>query len=258
MTLRDAVKPLIKMLLSALAAILAVLYAIGTFGWFSSAHRVTSNGTDVYTKDVSVLEIRATAAGNDISVSVEENDMERLPFHAGGSTTLHPTSYGSFSFFVNESSSQAQIPYSFLYKVTAENNRFREDEGFDRNTDAAEREQALIYINSHLLFFLDYDADTGLYSNWIRSGELIRCTANQNPQKVTVYWVWVDQYKQVFEENSGLIEEETRKEIEAYYADKAEMMLADGTSPAEAYNVADTLIGMTIKYVCFRVDVTKD
>ncbi|MGN0493924.1 MAG: hypothetical protein ACI4F7_09780 [Acutalibacteraceae bacterium] len=255
---RNLVKPFIRMLLPALAAILAIICALGTFGWFSMSHIITGKGANIQTKDIGVLEIRASAAGPDISASAVEEITERLSYD-GDQKKLRPTASGSFSFYVNDSSAGAQTPYNFVYKLSVENDLLKDNanKGFYPNTDENEREQAKKYINSHLLFFSEYDEGAKLYKGWLQSGETIRCTATQNPQKVTVYWVWVDQYRQIFEQNSGLIDEETRKEIAAYYENHTEMMLSDGASPAEAYNVADTMIGMTLKYVCFLIEVTK-
>lgn len=254
---RNLVNQFVKMLLPALAAILAIVCALGTFGWFSRSHNVTGTGTNIQTKSVEELQILNTE-DVDISMSAVEEITVRLPYNEGSATKLSPTAHGSFTFRVKDNSSEAQIPYDFIYKLSVENdfNKDTVNNGFYPNTNDTERKQALQYINSHLLFFSGYD--NGTYSGWLQSGEAIRHTAEQNPQTVTVYWVWVDQYKQIFEENSGLIDEKTRKEIAAYYGgENAKKMLADGASPAEAYNVADTVIGMTLKYICFLIEVSK-
>ena len=253
---RNLVNQFVKMLLPALAAILAIICALGTFGWFSRSHNVTGKGTNIQTKSVEELQILNTEYV-DISKSTVEEITVRLPYNTGSDNILSPTAHGSFTFRVKDNSSEAQIPYDFIYRLSVEND-FKmnaENFGFYPNTDEKEREQALQYINSHLLFFSGYDK--GIYSGWLQSGEPIRRTAGHNPQTVTVYWVWVDQYKQIFEENSGLIDEDTREEIATYYKNHPEKMLADGASPAEAYNVADTVIGMTLKYICFLIEVSK-
>lgn len=257
---RNLVNQFIKMLLPALAAILAIICALGTFGWFSMSHNAIGKGTNIQTKDVGELEIRAEANGADISVYVVDDIKDRLPYKEGASKKLCPTSSGSFTFYVNEQSKEAQNPYSFAFILSIQNDSLKDNvnNGFYPNTDYTKREQALQYINSHLLFFSGYDNDTKLYNGWLQSGEPIRCTADENPKAVTVYWVWVDQYKQIFEENSGLIDEDTRNDIAAYYsANKAEMIPSDVASTAEAYNVADTVIGMTLKQICFLIEVVK-
>ncbi|MDD6094972.1 MAG: hypothetical protein PUC29_04430 [Clostridia bacterium] len=254
---REIVKSFIKMLLPALAAITAIICAIYGFGWFSMSHQVAASGKNIHTKDVGVLEIRELPDGIDISAETVEGIEYRLPINKK-LTKLCPTASGNFTFYVYDSSSEAQIPYSFLFRLSVENDRTCENEGFYPNTDAEERELAKQYINSHLLFFKEYDEEAKRYKGWMKSGELMRCTAEENPKEITVYWVWVDQYKQIFEENSVLIDEETRKSIASYYETNPELILADGAGNAEDYNVADTLIGMTIKDVCFLIDVVKD
>lgn len=257
---RNLVNQFIKMLLPALAAILAIVCALGTFGWFSRSHNVTGTGTNIQTKSVEELQILNTE-DVEISESAVEEITVRLPYNEGSDTTLAPTAHGSFTFRVKDNSSEAQIPYDFIYKLSVENDFKTENNGFYSNTKKEEQLQALQYINSHLLFFSGYE--NGTYSGWLQSGEAIRHTAEQNPQEVTVYWVWVDQYKQIFEKNSGLIEDATRAKIAKYYGNNPEEgnhpeeMLVGGEHSAEAYNVADTVIGMTLKYICFLIEVSK-
>lgn len=253
---RNIVEQFIKMLLPALAAILAIICMLDTFGWFSKSRSVTGNGMNVSTNDVGLLEIRANATGPDISAFVVDDITERLTNQTNQNNLL-PTASGSFTFYVCDSSSEALTPYDFIYRLSIENDPHKENNGFYADTNEGEQKQALQYINSHLLFFSEYDEGTKVYKGWLQSGEPIRCTADQNPKAVTVYWVWVDQYKQIFEESSGLFDNETRAKIAEFYENNTEMMLVGDAPSAEAYNMADTLIGMTLKYVCFLIEVIK-
>lgn len=260
---RKVIASFVKLLFSALLTTFALILMMQGFGWFSTGRSTTASGQHLQTKGVDILEIRANAEGEDIGVTVAEKTMDKLPMDDGTPSTLRPGISGSFSFYVHDGSVGETTPYSFRYGVSVENNQFHEGaafpEGFYPNISGEEQVRAKDYINAHLLFFTK--KEDGKYSGWIKPGNSMGCNVeNSSPYQVTVYWVWVSWYQQIFDENSDLIEEGTRQEIAAYYSEEGNKnkMFADGTQTAEAYNMADTFIGVTLKYVCFQIDVCKE
>lgn len=263
MAKREIIDSFVKMCLVALAMVFALLCGMAVFGWFSNSIKVTANGASIKSVDLEQLEIRATATGEDIGVSVIEKTMKKLPLETeDGDKTLYPGISGSFTFYVYSNMSDTE-KYSFVYDLFVDNDCLYEGadypEGFYFGAKPEERAQALEYINAHLMFFAKNEG--GVYSEWIKPGTKIKCSNvdSKTPYKVTVYWVWVGQYNQIFKKDSGLIEENTRTEIAGYYSEEENIgkMLAEGESSSTAYNVADTLIGMTLKYICFQISVLK-
>lgn len=103
--------------------------------------------------------------------------------------------------------------------VTAENKLKNAD-------DLAKKKAALSYVQGHILFFSDYDSETGYYSGFLGTGRSIRfgdcidpsaetkakynagnavsVTKGQKYQ-VTIYWKWANTFEQmVFDEDSAL------------------------------------------------------
>lgn len=263
MTRHNTIKSFIGLLLSAGVAIFAMLCAMGVFGWFSMSHNVTGNGMGVQTKSFGVLEIRKIENGQDIGVEVATAEMEKLENGMGKGTKFIPSACGQFTFYVHNGSAEESQSYSFSYSISVRNNEFSANEGLYPGVDTTmdDFKKAEKYINSHIMFFTGKD-ENGVYSGWINPNEPTRCTSKTGgAEKVTVYWVWVEQYSSIFEENSGLIEEQTRKKIAEYYNRKEniEKLLADvDNRTSESYNVADTVIGMTYTHVCFEIEVTKE
>lgn len=263
---RKVIGAFARLSLSVLLTGFALFLMVQVFGWFAAQKSIDASNQNLQTKGIENIEIRASADGENIGVTVAEKNMEKLPMD-GTLSTLRPGISGSFSFYVHCDSSGGETgAYNFRYGVSVENNQFHEGadfpEGYYPNTDENTRAQAKDYINAHLLFFTHME--NGVYSGWISPGYSIRCAADpaagSSPYKATVYWVWVSWYQEIFEENNGLIEEETRKEIAAYYSEEGNIdkMFSDGTKAAEAYNMADTLIGVTLKYICFQINVCKE
>lgn len=261
-------KLLIQVLLSGLAAVLALLCATGTFGWFFLSRQVGGNGTGVQLKDCPPLEIRATATGADISVD-EIVDGTLSLTEGEAMEGLSPGTSGSFTFYVHDGSEERLAPYAFWYDVSVCNDPFHPgdrglyQDGFYPGLTEKEKELSLTYVNSHLLFFTAR-TEQG-YSGWIRPDEVVRCTAPPDAENkgygVTVYWVWLKQYGDVFgATGDGLIAEETRAEIQSYYSAPGNRakMLDGGEMSQEAYNIADTMIGMSLKYIYFRIEVAKE
>lgn len=266
MSRKYIIKSAVQLVISTLIVIFAILCAMGIFGWFSMSRNVSGNGSVISTKDVSPLEIRASADGtDDISVDVATEDMYK--FNSGKNTGFRPSAYGQFTFYVNDGSTEGSQSYNFHYSITVKNNEFHKEENEttyglypDVNTESEEFKKAEQYINSHIMFFTSKD-ENGVYSGWIRPDSPTKVSVDENDGSfpVPVYWVWVEHYSSIIEENSGLIEEETRKKIEEYYNENIGKLLADvKNKSAESYNIADTIIGMTYKCVCFEIKVTKD
>lgn len=263
MTRRNVIKSFIGVLLSACLAVFAMLCAMNVFGWFSMSHDVTGNGMGIQSKDYRVLDILKIVDGPNIGVEVATKDMDKLE-DVMQSEKFIPSAFGKFTFYVHDSSSSGE-QYSFIYSISVKNNEFCDDENFPNglhpgvNTGSEDFIKAEQYINSHIMFFEKKDENG--YSEWICPDKPTRCTSETGGTKeVTVYWIWMDQYEQIFEENSGLIQEDTRKEIAEYYSkeENIEKLLVNGEKSSEVYNVADTVIGMTYKYVCFEIKVTRD
>lgn len=256
---REIIWPFFKVIAFALLIVLALLSKKWVFGWFGSSDNVTANGLSVKTKTQEVVEILATSSGSDIGVTVVSKDMPKLTEMQGARDDLYPGTSGSFTFYVNNQSG-GDGSYDFSYNVTVENNQFINDEefteGFYKDTVTEDRESAKKYIKSHLLFFTNKDGDK--YSGWIKPGDAVSGTATYGtPQSVTVYWVWVRTYEQIFNENSDLLAEDTRREIAEHYSrdDNKNLMFFENTMSVESYNMADTAIGVTLKYICYQIEV---
>lgn len=257
---RVVIKSAIGVIFSAALLIFALVSNGWVFGWFSMGHDAASEGMGIITKDAEELEIRAEAGGEDIGVEVLSSEMQTLK-PDGNVTDFMPGVCGSFTFYVKDKSDDEGL-YNFVYRVAVDNNQFRNDgefeKGFYRETGQADRESALAYLRSHLLFFTDKEND--IYSGWIKPEDWVELQADaKEPCKVTVYWVWVATYDKIFASGGNLIEENTRLEIAAYYSqeENRDKMFLGGSVSAEAYNMADTLIGVTLKYIYYRVEVLK-
>lgn len=257
MVRHNLIRPLIGVLVSALLVAFAVISAMRIFGWFGLSQTTHSAGDGTQIKDAHDLEIRAAADRDDISVTMVSADMEKLP-HNGGGSAMYPGVSGSFSFIVNDTVRDGDEPYNIQYSVSIQNNEFHDDaayeDGFYAGTSDADRAQAMEYIRTHLLFFTDWDAESNTYSGWIRHGQRITHAGNE---PITVYWVWVSLYDQLFSGESTLIEAATRSEIAAQYSkpeNTGKVFLGEEMS-SESYNMADTLIGVTLKYICYQIEV---
>jgi len=102
----------------------------------------------------------------------------------------------------------------------------------------------------------------GVYSGRIAPGEAVRLTATeadtvQGACPVTVYWVWVPWYSDIFSAESTLMAEADRAQAAAYYADgtHADEMFREGLVNEQGFNEADYIIGTTLKYICFDLTV---
>lgn len=258
---------LILLIFGTAVVFLIRVWAGVSFGWFSSNKNAAGSGMNIQTAPSGTFEIRASAEGENIGKPVLVSDMTtlELPGTAGG---IYPGVSGSFTFYVSDGTGEVQEG-AYFYRVTLTNNDFHEckpnegeeyREGFYPDTTPVQRENAIRYMTSHILFFTS--RTDGKYSGWIRPDEPIRHDASgTGASRVTVYWVWVDEYGQIFGETipeaSRLIEETTRAEIADYYESRMSEITENGEQSREAYNNADTQIGITVKYIRFDLTVSK-
>ena len=120
------------------------------------------------------------------------------------------------------------------------------------------QEKALQHINAHLLFFREKNAD-GTYSGWIPGGQSEQVTATAQEQAVTVYWVWVPWYSDIFSAGSPMIASADRERIAAHYGAEHKADMFDGGEVSEdGYNKADYIIGTTLRHMCFDLTVQEE
>ncbi|MGN1094028.1 MAG: hypothetical protein ACI4SC_03520 [Candidatus Neoclostridium sp.] len=250
-------------------AVSVLAYGQITFGWFFSSQNVSGGGMGAQSQLPGNLQIRAKADGADISVErivaemdVIEDAVDDAEPDPDGKKYIYPGVSGSFTFYVHDGSETAQTAYSFSYSIVPKNNEFTEnggDKGFYHNVSDENKQQALWYLSSHVLFFKN--KTDGVFSGWI-SPESVESVSVPDgpapaPYAVTVHWVWIERYEDVFSSDRGIIDEATRSEIAAYYSEEsnASKMTARGEQSADAFNEADTFIGITVKYICFEIEV---
>lgn len=255
---------LILLIFGTAVVFLIRVWAGVSFGWFSSNKNAAASGMNTQTISSGTFEIRASAEGENIGKPVLVSDMTTLEL-PGTADGIYPGVSGSFTFYVSDGTAGVQEG-AYFYRVTLTNNDFHEckpnegeeyREGFYPDTTPLQRENAISYMTSHILFFTS--RTDGKYSGWIRPDEPIPHDASgTGASRVTVYWVWVDEYGQIFGETipeaDRLIEETTRAKIAGYYESRMSEITENGEQSREAYNNADTQIGITIKYI--RVDLS--
>jgi len=201
------------------------------------------------------LEIRAVSDGANIAVMQPSADME----HFGTDLTgIRPGESGSFTFYVYD---PGRTEFDFSYVLSVTNNEFAPgdtNKGFYADTTEAMQKEALQHINAHLLFFREKNAD-GTYSGWIPGGQSEQVKATVQEQAVTVYWVWVPWYNDIFA-NGTLIAEKDRADIAAYYGSKEHLseMFESGENSEDGYNKADHIIGTTLRHMCFDLTVQEE
>ena len=201
------------------------------------------------------LEIRAVSGGANIAVMQPSADMK----HFGTDLTgIRPGESGSFTFYVYD---PGRTEFDFSYVLTVTNNEFfpgDTNKGFYADTTEAMREKALQHINAHLLFFREKNAD-GTYSGWIPGGQSEQVKATAQEQAVTVYWVWVPWYSDIFA-RGALIAEKDRAKIAEYYGSGEHLseMFESGEKSEDGYNKADYIIGTTLRHMCFDLTVQEE
>lgn len=244
----------VGLLLAAAMIAFAVFAASVGFSWFTNSAGASATGMSVSAKGS--LEIRAVSGGANIAVMQPSADMK----HFGTDLTgIRPGESGSFTFYVYD---PGRAEFDFSYVLTVTNNEFfpgdTKNKGFYADTTEAMREKALQHINAHLLFFREKNTD-GTYSGWIPGGQSEQVTATAQEQAVTVYWVWVPWYSDIFA-NGTLIAEEDRADIAAYYGSEEHLseMFESGEKSEGGYNKADHIIGTTLRHMCFDLTVQEE
>lgn len=244
----------VGLLLAAAMIAFAIFAASVGFSWFTNSAGASATGMSVSAKGN--LEIRAVRDGANIAVMQPSADMK----HFGADLTgIRPGESGSFTFYVYNPN---RADFSFSYVLTVTNNEFfpgdTKNKGFYADTTEAMREKALQHINAHLLFFREKNTD-GTYSGWIPGGQSEQVKATAQEQAVTVYWVWVPWYSDIFA-SGALIAEKDRADIAAYYGSGEHLseMFESGEKSEDGYNKADYIIGTTLRHMCFDLTVQEE
>ena len=244
----------VGLLLAAAMIAFAVFAASVGFSWFTNSAGASATGMSVSAKGS--LEIRADSSGENIAVMQPSADMEHFSANLTG---IRPGESGSFTFYVYD---PGRTKFYFSYVLTVTNNEFfpgdTKNKGFYADTTEAMQKKALQHINAHLLFFRDKNED-GTYSGWIPGGQSEQVTATAQEQAVTVYWVWVPWYSDIFA-SGALIAEEDRADIAAYYGSEEHLseMFESGEKSGDGYNKADYIIGTTLRHMCFDLTVQEE
>lgn len=244
----------VGLLLAAAMIAFAVFAASVGFSWFTNSVGASATGMSVSAKGS--LEIRAVSGGANIAVMQPSADIKH--FGSEKLTGIRPGESGSFTFYVYD---PGRTKFDFSYVLTVTNNEFRPgdtNKGFYADTTEDMQKKALQHINAHLLFFREKNAD-GTYSGWIPGGQSEQVTATAQEQAVTVYWVWVPWYSDIFA-SGALIAEEDRAKIAAYYGSEKHLseMFESGEKSEDGYNKADYIIGTTLRHMCFDLTVQEE
>lgn len=232
----------------------AVFAASVGFSWFTNSVGASATGMSVSAKGN--LEIRADSGGVNIAVMQPSADMKH--FGSEKLTGIRPGESGRFTFYVYNPN---RAGFSFSYVLSVTNNEFfpgDTNKGFYADTTEAMQKEALQHINAHLLFFREKNAD-GTYSGWIPGGQSEQVKATAQEQAVTVYWVWVPWYSDIFE-SGALIAEKDRADIVEYYGSGEHLseMFESGEKSGDGYNKADYIIGTTLRHMCFDLTVQEE
>ena len=244
----------VGLLLAAAMIAFAVFAASVGFSWFTNSVGASATGMSVSAKGN--LEIRAVRDGENIAVMQPSADMKHFGVDLTG---IRPGESGNFTFYVYN---QNRAGFSFSYVLTVTNNEFSpgdtKNKGFYADTTEAMQKKALQHINAHLLFFREKNAD-GTYSGWIPGGQSEQVKATAQEQAVTVYWVWVPWYSDIFE-SGALIAEKDRADIVEYYGSEEHLseMFESGEKSGDGYNKADYIIGTTLRHMCFDLTVQEE
>lgn len=244
----------VGLLLAAAMIAFAIFAASVGFSWFTNSVGASATGMSVSAKGN--LEIRADSGGANIAVMQPSADMKH--FGSEKLTGIRPGESGRFTFYVYD---PGRTEFDFSYVLTVTNNEFfpgDTNKGFYADTTEDMQKKALQHINAHLLFFREKNAD-GTYSGWIPGGQSEQVKATAQEQAVTVYWVWVPWYSDIFASGT-LIAEKDRADIAAYYGSKEHLseMFESGEKSGDGYNKADYIIGTTLRHMCFDLTVQEE
>lgn len=243
----------VGLLLAAAMIAFAIFAASVGFSWFTNSVGASATGMSVSAKGS--LEIRAVSGGANIAVMQPSADMK----HFGADLTgIRPGESGSFTFYVYD---PGRTEFDFSYVLSVTNNEFFPgdmNKGFYADTTEDMQKKALQHINAHLLFFREKNTD-GTYSGWIPGGQSEQVKATAQEQAVTVYWVWVPWYSDIFA-SGALIAEKDRADIAAYYGSEEHLseMFESGEKSEDGYNKADYIIGTTLRHMCFDLTVQEE
>ena len=244
----------VGLLLAAAMIAFAIFAASVGFSWFTNSVGASATGMSVSAKGS--LEIRAVSGGANIAVMQPSADMKH--FGSEKLTGIRPGESGSFTFYVYDPGS---TEFDFSYVLTVTNNEFLPgdtNKGFYADTTEDMQKKALQHINAHLLFFREKNAD-GTYSGWIPGGQSEQVKATAQEQAVTVYWVWVPWYSDIFSAGSPMIASADRERIAAHYGAEHKADMFDGGEVSEdGYNKADYIIGTTLRHMCFDLTVQEE
>lgn len=244
----------VGLLLAAAMIAFAIFAASVGFSWFTNSVGASATGMSVSAKGN--LEIRADSDGANIAVMQPSADMKH--FGSEKLTGIRPGESGRFTFYVYD---PGRTEFDFSYVLTVTNNEFfpgDTNKGFYADTTEDMQKKALQHINAHLLFFREKNAD-GTYSGWIPGGQSEQVKATAQEQAVTVYWVWVPWYSDIFASGT-LIAEKDRAKIAAYYGSEEHLseMFESGEKSEDGYNKADYIIGTTLRHMCFDLTVQEE
>lgn len=244
----------VGLLLAAAMIAFAIFAASVGFSWFTNSAGASATGMSVSAKGN--LEIRAVSGGTNIAVMQPSAGMKH--FGDANLTRIRPGESGSFTFYVYD---PGRTKFYFSYVLTVTNNEFfpgDTNKGFYADTTEDMQKKALQHINAHLLFFRDKNED-GTYSGWIPGGQSEQVTATVQEQAVTVYWVWVPWYSDIFTDSGTLIAKEDRADIAAYYGEEHLSEMFESSEKSEdGYNRADYIIGTTLRHMCFDLTVQEE
>lgn len=243
----------VGLLLAAAMIAFAVFAASVGFSWFTNSAGASATGMSVSAKGS--LEIRADSGGANIAVMQPSADMKHFGVDLTG---IRPGESGSFTFYVYD---PGRTEFDFSYVLSVTNNEFfpgDTNKGFYADTTEDMQKKALQHINAHLLFFREKNTD-GTYSGWIPGGQSEQVKATAQEQAVTVYWVWVPWYSDIFE-SGALIAEKDRAKIVEYYGSEEHLseMFESGEKSGDGYNKADYIIGTTLRHMCFDLTVQEE
>lgn len=251
---------LLGLLVAAVMLVLAIIAAAIGFSWFSDSTEASATGMSVSAKGD--LQIRKVSGGDDIGVIEPTETMEKInlsqdPSKLTDEGSVSPGSSGSFSFYVYN---PHRSSYDFACDMEIVSNRFATNDGYYTGASEGNKSLALQYANSHIMLFAK--KENGVYSDWIAPGKPLELTATSNEQEVTVFWVWVPFYDNIFNTdryNVGGVEisEADRTAMQEYYgkAENVGRMFAQSGKSSASYNEADFLFGSTIQKICFDVYV---
>lgn len=243
----------VGLLLAAAMIAFAIFAASVGFSWFTNSVGASATGMSVSAKGN--LEIRADSGGANIAVMQPSADMKHFGVDLTG---IRPGESGNFTFYVYD---PGRTEFDFSYVLSVTNNEFfpgDTNKGFYADTTEDMQKKALQHINAHLLFFREKNTD-GTYSGWIPGGQSEQVKATAQEQAVTVYWVWVPWYSDIFE-SGALIAEKDRAKIVEYYGSEEHLseMFESGEKSGDGYNKADYIIGTTLRHMCFDLTVQEE